>query len=174
MSQNNTLSSLATQNEAVKRKILKSLKARADARRSLGERVADIMTSMFGSMTFLFLNGVFFLLWILINLNFLDSIPAFDPYPFNLLTMVVSLQAIFLAIFVLISQNRSVRIDDLRQETELQINLITEREITKVIKMIILVLEKQGVDVSSDSELKKMLVPVDEKEIEQALEKEIF
>jgi uncharacterized membrane protein len=95
------------------------------------------------------------------------------PYPFNLLTTAVSLEAIFLAISVLISQNRSARVDDIREELHLQINLIAEKEITKIMKMTAMLLEKHGVDVSNDPELKKLLKPVIESELEKKLEKEI-
>ena len=98
----------------------------------------------------------------------------FDPFPFSLLTTIVSLEAIILAIFVLISQNRTAKVDDLREETHLQINLIAEKEITKVMKMLAILLEKQGVDLSQDPELKKLLKPVSEEEIERRLEKEIL
>ena len=79
-----------------------------------------------------------------------------------------------MAIFVLISQNRNSKIDDLREETHLQINLISEKEITKLMKMMEILLEKQGVDLSQDPELKKLLKPISEEEIENKLAKEIF
>jgi len=112
--------------------------------------------------------------WILINTNQIKIIPTFDPFPFNLLTNIVSLEAIILAIFVLISQNRTAKVDDLREETHLQINLITERELTKLMKMMAILLEKQGLDLSQDPELQKMLKPISEEEIEKRLEKEIL
>ncbi|OGI94966.1 hypothetical protein A3A03_02220 [Candidatus Nomurabacteria bacterium RIFCSPLOWO2_01_FULL_40_18] len=155
-------------------KIFQSIKAGADFRRTRAERIADWMTSHFGSMTFLILNVVFFILWIVVNVGGVNGISAFDPYPFNLLTMVVSLEAIILAVFVLISQNRTSKVDDLREETHLQLNLVSEREVTKLIKMVILLLEKQGVDLSQDPELKKMLRPFSESEIERKMEKEIL
>lgn len=162
-----------TKNEG-RKKILHSIKAKAALKRTVAEKTADLMTSAFGSMTFLLLNGVFFLLWILANTGRIPGVPAFDPFPFNLLTMVVSLEAIFLAVFVLISQNRSTKVDDLREETNLQFNLIEEKELTKVIKMVSLLLEKQGVDMSKDPEFQKMLRPISEEEIEKSLEKEIL
>jgi len=168
------LRSLFGENEESKRKILKSIKAKADAKRTITEIIADSMTSSFGSMTFLLFNVLLFALWLLINTNQINFIPVFDPFPFNLLTNIVSLEAIVLAIFVLISQNRSLRVDDIREETHLQINLITEREITKLMKMIAIMLERQGVDLSQDPELKKMLRPISEEEIEKRLEKEIL
>ncbi len=176
MSQNHIsfLKSLFGEQEESKRKILRSIKAKADAKRTVSEKVADYMTSRFGGITFLSLNVLLFLFWIFINTGYLRMIPVFDPFPFNFLTTFVSLEAIILAIFVLISQNRSIKVDDLREETHLQINLITEKEITKLMKMTAILLEKQGVDLSEDPELKKMLRPISEEEIEKRLEKEIL
>ena len=161
-------------NEESRRKILKSIKAKADAKRTVMEKMADWTTSKFGSNTFLLFNVFLFISWILINTNKIDGISVFDPFPFSLLTTIVSLEAIILAIFVLISQNRTAKVDDLREETHLQLNLISEREITKLIKMTALLLEKQGIDLSEDPELKKMIRPVSEEEIQKKLEKEIL
>ena len=168
------LKSLFGENEEARRRIFHSIKAKADAKRTTMERMADSMTSHFGSNAFLWLNVFLFVAWILINTNQLRDIPPFDPFPFNLLTNIVSLEAIILAIFVLISQNRTSKIDDLREETHLQLNIISEREITKLMKMIALLLEKQGVDLSEDPELKKMLKPISEEEIQKRLEREIL
>lgn len=166
--------SLSGDSVETRRKILKSIKAKADAKRTAAEKTADWMTSSFGSMTFLSINTLIFILWILINTGWIELIPAFDPFPFNLLTTVVSLEAIVLAVSVLVSQNRISKVDDLREETHLQINLITEREITKLMKMVAILMERQGVDLSQDPELKKMLRPISEAEIEKKLEKEIL
>jgi uncharacterized membrane protein len=161
-------------NDEPRKRIFRSMKAKADAKRTYLEKMADVMTSNFGSNTFLLTNAFIFVIWILINTGQIKAIPPFDPFPFSLLTTIVSLEAIILAIFVLISQNRTTKIDDLREETHLQLNLISEREITKIIKMMSLLLEKQGIDLSQDPELKKMIRPVSEEEIEKRLEKEIL
>ena len=79
---------------------IKSVKGRADKRRKLSERVADALTLGFGSMVFLILNVVWFIVWIVINVGLIPSIEPFDPFPFGFLTMVVSLEAIALAIIV--------------------------------------------------------------------------
>jgi len=150
-------------------KIFQSIKARSDFRRTRSERIADWMTTHFGSFTFLLLNLFFFLAWLAVNTNQIEGITAFDPFPFNLLTTFVSLEAI-----VLISQNRNSKIDDLREETHLQLDIISEQEITKLMRMIALLLEKEGIDLSEDPELKKMILPVNEEEIEEKLKKEIF
>ncbi|KKT01111.1 MAG: hypothetical protein UV76_C0002G0024 [Candidatus Nomurabacteria bacterium GW2011_GWA2_43_15] len=168
------LRTLFGDNEETRRRIYRSIKAKADAKRTNMERMADWMTSNFGSSNFLWLNVVFFAAWILVNTGQIKGVPAFDPFPFILLTTIVSIEAIILAIFVLISQNRTAKVDDLREETHLQLNLISEKEITKLVKMTALLLEKQGIDLSQDPELKKMIRPFSEEEIERRLEKEIL
>lgn len=168
------LRTLFGENEEVRKKIFRSIKAKADAKRTKLEKMADWMTAKFGSSGFLWLNAIFFIVWVLINTNQIKWIEMFDPFPFSLLTMIVSLEAIFLAIFVLISQNRTVKIDDLREETSLQLSLIAQKENIKLLKMMALLLEKQGIDLSQDPELQKMLRPLSEEEIERRLEKEIL
>ncbi len=160
--------------EEPRKRIFRSIKAKADAKRTVLEKLADSITSHFGSNTFLFINALVFLLWILVNSNVFKVFPVFDPFPFNFLTMTVSLEAIILSIFVLISQNRTTKIDDLREETHLQLNLISEREITKIMKMMALLLEKNGIDLSQDPELHRMIRPVSEEEIQKRLEREIL
>lgn len=157
-----------------RRKMFHSIKARFDSKRNLTEKIADNMSSFFGSNIFLTFNTLVFLLWILINLNFIPGLVPFDPFPFMLLTTIVSLEAIFLSIFVLIAQNRSNKIDDLREEIHLQLNFIAEKEITKLMKMTSLLLEKNGIDITQDKEFQKMMHPVTEEEIQKKLEKEIL
>lgn len=168
------LKSLFQENESAHRKIFHSLKAKADAKRTSMEKLADYMTSVFGSNVFLWLNIGLFVFWLLVNTNKISFLAPFDPFPFNLLTNIVSLEAIILAIFVLISQNRTSRIDDLREETHLQLSVISELEVTKIMKMLALLLDKHGIDLSQDPELHKMIRPVSEEDIEKKLEKEIL
>ena len=156
-----------------RRRVIQSFEAKSKASRTFSEKIADSITSHLGSMTFLLINALWFFIWIIINLGLLPIIPAFDPFPFGLLTMVVSLEAIFLAIIVLISQNRAARIDDLREEVDLQINTIAEEEITKIMELQILLLEKNGIDVSKDVELKEMLEPLNPAKIEELIEEQI-
>lgn len=176
MSQNHVsfLKSLFGENGESRKRIFRSIKAKSDAKRTLMEKMADVMTSHFGSNAFLLLNVFLFVVWILINTGQIKGISPFDPFPFNLLTNIVSLEAIILAIFVLISQNRTAKIDDLREETHLQLNIISEKEVTKLMKMMALLLEKEGIDLSQDPELKKMIRPLSEEEIQKKLEKEIL
>ena len=80
-----------------------------------------------------------------VNLGHIDDIPPFDPYPFTFLTMVVSLEAIFLSIFVLISQNRMAHQADRRAHLDLQINLLAEQENTMMLRMLERLCEKHDI-----------------------------
>lgn len=153
---------------------VQSFKARANAKRSVVGRIADWMTGFFGSITFLVVNALWFTAWIVINLGWVPQwVEPFDPFPFGLLTMVVSLEAIILAIIVLISQNRASRIGDLREEVDLKINTVTEAEVTKVIHLLVMLLKKQGVTIDDDPELKNMLRPLHSTTLEQRIEKQL-
>jgi uncharacterized membrane protein len=156
-----------------RREIIKSFKARLDAKRSIAERIADFMTSKFGSIVFLGINTIWFVVWIIINTGFVPIIEPFDPFPFGLLTMIVSLEAIILAIFVLISQNRAAKVDDLREEITLHIDVIAEEEITKMMELQVMLLKKSGVDLSGDEELHEMLEPTDTDRIAKILETQL-
>lgn len=154
-----------------RRKVIKSFKAKANAKRTLAEKFADTLTTKFGTVAFLFLNATWFSVWIVINEG-LTPLKAFDPFPFGLLTMIVSLEAIFLAIIVLISQNREARIGELREEVELQISTLSEGETTKLIKLMVILLKKQGIEID-DPELADMLKPIDTAKMERDLETEL-
>lgn len=155
-----------------RRHAIKSFKAKADAKRTLTEKFADFLTAKLGSITFLALNALWFTTWILWNTGKLPGLTPFDPYPFGFLTMVVSLEAIALAIIVLISQNREARVNELRDEVDLQINMVTEEELTKLIKLVVTMLETQGVKATDDPELKRLL-ETSNAQIERELEKEL-
>jgi len=92
------------------------------------QRIADWIAWFSGSMPFLMINGGWFIIWVIIN-TLPVGIPAFDPYPFGLLTMIVSLEAIFLSCFVLISQNRQAEKDHVRSDIEYEINIKAELEV---------------------------------------------
>ncbi|HEX6716148.1 MAG TPA: DUF1003 domain-containing protein [Pyrinomonadaceae bacterium] len=92
------------------------------------QHVADWIAWFSGSMPFLILNASWFIIWILLNtVHF--GLPEFDPYPFGLLTMIVSLEAIFLSCFVLVSQNRQAEKDRVRSDVEYEVNIKAELEV---------------------------------------------
>lgn len=155
------------------RMLLKALKARADEKRSFPEKVADVMTKWFGSITFLMFNAILFVGWIAINTGEIEGVKIFDPFPFSLLTTIVSLEAIILAIIVLISQNRAGKVADLREEVDLHIDIISEQEITKILELIVQLAKKENIDLSHDRSLRYMLRQINTDKIETVLETQI-
>jgi uncharacterized membrane protein len=125
---------------------------RALAERSLGERIGDGAARVIGSMPFVVFHAVWFLVWIALNLEMVPGVRPFDPFPFGLLTLVVSLEAIFLSLFLLISQNRMTRQADKRSHLDLQINLLAEEETTKVLRILEKIADRVGVPVEDRPE----------------------
>jgi uncharacterized membrane protein len=124
--------------------------------RAMGDRISDGIAAFAGSMTFVVLHVVIYSLWMLVNLNLLPF-PVFDPYPFMLLSMVVSLEAIFLSTFVLMKQNRMGKRADSRAHLDLQINLLAEKEMTMMLQMLRLIGKQVGVEAPTlDDELAQL------------------
>ena len=136
------------------------------------ERTAERLTLWASSTPMLVMHVVWFALWISWNTGLLGLHP-FDPYPFGLLTMVVSLEAIFLSIFVLMSQGREAAIAELREELALQVNLRMEEEVTKTLQLVAGLYTRLGQKIGDDAELREMLQPLDAKRIEQELLEQI-
>ena len=151
-----------------KHQIIESFEKRVREKRPISIKIADILTTSFGTIVFFVFNVILFTFWILANLGKIPAVSIFDPYPFILLTTAVSLEAIFLSIIVLISQNRQSQINTLREELDLQVNLISEKEITKLLKLVKLMLEKSGNKIE-DPELEEMLKEADTSYIERKL-----
>src|SRR5436853_58446 len=97
------------------------------------DHIADAITKWSGSMSFVYLHIVLFAVWIVANVKWFGLTP-FDPFPFGMLTTVVSLEAIFLSTFVLVSQNRQAALSDRRSDLDLQIDLLSEREVTRILQ----------------------------------------
>jgi CRP/FNR family transcriptional regulator, cyclic AMP receptor protein len=96
---------------------------------NFGERLSDFLTSIAGSIRFVYFNFLWFASWIILNTRIIPGLEPFDPFPFGLLTMIVSLEAIFLSLFVLISQNRQAARDKVRNDIEYDVNIKAELEI---------------------------------------------
>jgi|SRR5579871_1484713 len=118
------------------------LEEEAIRNRSLADRAADAIAGFSGSLRFVILHIVVYGLWITVNLGIVPFIRPFDRFPFLLLSMVVSLEAIFLSTFVLIKQNRDSRRADQRAHLDLQINLLAEREMTLSLQLLQLIARK--------------------------------
>ena len=150
--------------------LTEKLHARIRFERRWSDRVADFLTHYFGTVLFLILNILFFAGWIILNTPWFGFIP-FDPFPFGLLTMIVSLEAIFLSVIVLISQNRQNKVSDIRQRLELEIEVRAEEETTKVLQMIEQIHEHLGIKTKRGGELKQMEHHTDIEGIQRTLEK---
>jgi uncharacterized membrane protein len=146
----------------------RSLAAHHAAQRSRIERVADALARGAASTPFLVFHAAWFLTWMLVNTGVVGIRP-FDPFPFGLLTLVVSLEAIFLTIFVLMAQSHESTVAELREEVSLQVILRMEEEVTKTLQLVAGLYTRLGQRVGDDPELREMLGPLDADEIEHDL-----
>jgi uncharacterized membrane protein len=139
--------------------VLRDERARMVSASPLSDRIADVITRFTGSMAFVILHIVIVATWVLINTGALP-IAAFDP-TFVILATAASVEAIFLSTFVLISQNRASELADRRADLDVQINLLTEHEVTKLVWLVTSIAEKVGipVDQCEIAELEKDVAP---------------
>ena len=138
-------------------------------RRSLQQRIADAITNFSGNMAFVYLHVVWFGGWIGWNLGAFGGKP-FDPFPFGLLTMIVSLEAIFLATFVLISQNRISLDAERRTNLDLQIGLLTEHELTRALKMLDEIQDHLGIVQDPGTDLEELEAEVRPEDVLEEIE----
>lgn len=124
-----------------------ALEQAAKMNRTKGELIANAVARFCGSMTFVWVNATWFGSWILINT--LPGIKHIDPFPFTLLTLMVSLEAIFLSTFILTSQNLETKIAERRNHLDLQINLLSEQENTQMLAILDAIAKKVGADLSN-------------------------
>jgi uncharacterized membrane protein len=129
-------------------------KQREEQSKGIQDRIADAITRFTGSMPFVYLHLVVFGLWIVVNLGWLP-LPQFDP-TFVVLAMVASVEAIFLGTFILISQNRMAALADKRADLDLQVSLLAEHEVTRLITLVTEIARKMGIEQSQDPELPEL------------------
>jgi uncharacterized membrane protein len=143
--------------DVIERNIQNQVRLRLEAvsRRTFQERMADAITTFSGNMIFVYLHALWFGLWVLLNTGRLGIRP-FDPFPYSLLTMIVSLEAIFLSTFVLISQNRSGAEADRRADLALHVGLLTEHEVTRALQMLDAIQKRLGVANDPESDLAQL------------------
>jgi uncharacterized membrane protein len=116
------------------------------------ERIAEAITRFTGSMRFVYLHLAFFGFWIVANLGWLPGVPSWDP-SFVVLAMMASVEAIFLSTFVLISQNRMAAAADKRADLDLQVSLLAEHEITRLVTLVSGIAARMGVRTEADADL---------------------
>ena len=129
-------------------KAIAALDAKTQRQTTRADRIAGVITRFCGSMAFVWVHVVWFTIWIVWN----TILPAkrVDPYPFSFLTLVVSLEAIFLSTFIMIGENRQERMDERRSHLDLQINLLAEQENTKMLELLTKIAARLEVDADED------------------------
>lgn len=153
------------------KRIREEIKSRFEVKRSWTDAWAEFFTLKFGTVPFLLLNAVAFVFWILVNLGNIPGVGIFDPYPFNLLTMVVSLEAIALSIIVLITQNRQSKMEDIREQIDTEIDVRAEEEITMLLVMLEKVAQHLQVPMDANPDLQRMKQGTDLKRIRAEIER---
>src|ERR1051325_1584626 len=153
--------------------VVRKLEEAANEQRTTSDRVARMIARFCGSMTFVWVHVIGFAGWIAINV--VPGVKHVDPFPFTFLTFIVSLEAIFLSTFILISQNQDTRISERRNHLDLQINLLSEQENTKMLMMLQAIAEKVGAEIepdedmtvlAQDTELEKVVAQIEQHEKE--------
>jgi uncharacterized membrane protein len=120
--------------------------------RGTGDRVADAITRFVGSMSFIYLHIAWFSIWIIANSSSVLPEPwRLDPFPFTFLTFIVSLEAIFLSTFILISQNHEERLAQRRSHLDLQVNLLSEQENSRILQMLESIQSHLGIAVDPET-----------------------
>jgi uncharacterized membrane protein len=143
-------------------------------RRSASERVSDSLIGVMGSLGFVMAHVVIFLAWFVWNSGWIPGLLVFDPFPFGILTLVVSTEGVLLAIFVLINQNRMSREADHRAHLDLQVGLLTEAEATKTLSIVRELARHFDIDSHEDQqELERLMEPTDLPELAQGLREKL-
>jgi uncharacterized membrane protein len=145
------------------------VRAEADRRRSAQERIADAITRFAGSMWFVYIHALLYGAWIVINLGWIRGVKRFDP-TFVALAMVASVEAIFLSTFVLISQNRAAGQADERADLDLQICLLTEHEVTRLMELTAAIGRTLGVAEADDPHVSALQHDVRPEQVIDAME----
>ena len=133
-------------------KSIAALEASAKISSSWGERLAMRIAGFCGSILFIYIHLAWFSTWIFFNTSSMFANHP-DPFPFFFLTAIVTLELFFLSAFILISQNQETKITEKRSHLNLQINMLTEQENTKMLKMLSQISVKLGVDQDHDPDL---------------------
>ncbi len=147
-----------------------ALEEKAVKSRSAAEHIADKVTTFAGSTPFIILHLIWFSGWILINSGVVPGITPFDTFPFSFLTLVVSLEAIFLTLLVLMSQNRMTKEADKRAHLDLQINMLDEQETTMILRTVQKIANHLGLEEEVDQAMKELSEETDVNHVAQTLE----
>jgi uncharacterized membrane protein len=166
------LRKVPTTTVAVQKNIETILKLEKETIQNLStvEQIADKITALAGSTPFIILHVFWFGGWILINSKVISGITPFDPFPFSFLTLIVSLEAIFLTLLVLMSQNRMTKEADKQAHLDLQINMLDEQETTMILRMVQKITKHLGLDEEMDNSIKDLSEATDIKSVAKKID----
>ena len=152
---------------------ISELEQRALRRRSSAEKFSDFIVFQGGRLSTIVLHVFGFGIWMFWNSGKIPGVRPFDPFPFMGLSTVVSLEAIFLSLFILVSQNRATRRADERAHLDLQVNLLAEREATKTLRMLQALCASHGLAEATDAEVDQLLRETEPAMIARELEQQL-
>ena len=143
-------------------------------RRSSSERLADSVGVFAGSLPFVVLHLALVMVWLLVNSGQISRIRPFDPWPFSLLGVIVAVEAVILSSFILMRQNRMMRRGERRDHLNLQVDLLAEKEITKVLQMVRAICEHMGLQhIMADQEIRELSQNTSIESLSQTLEERL-
>ena len=140
--------------------------------RSRAENLADRVTTVAGSTPCVMLHVFWFGTWVILNVGLIPRVAPFDPFPFNFLTLVVSLEAIFLTLLVLMSQNRMTKEADKRAHLDLQVNILAEQEATMILRVVQRIGKHIGLEEETDDDMQRLEEKTDVHELAKALDEQ--
>jgi uncharacterized membrane protein len=138
--------------------------------RSRAEHLADRVTTVAGSTPCVLLHVFWFGTWVILNVGLIPGVTPFDRFPFNFLTLVVSLEAIFLTLLVLMSQNRMTKEADKRAHLDLQVNMLAEQEATMILRVVQRIGRHIGLEEETDDDMQRLEDKTDVHELAKALD----
>ena len=141
--------------------------------RTSGERLSDVITHTVGTAAFVGLHLLWFALWVVINLGLVPGVAPFDPFPFGILTLLVSGEGVLLALFILISQNRMTRQADRRAHLALQVSLLAEQELTLLLQLQQRLCAHVGMPPEADAATERLLEQTDVEDVVHELEERL-
>jgi uncharacterized membrane protein len=142
------------------------------AQRTWTQKLGDAIAEFMGTMIFVICHMVGLIIWFIVNAGAIPGLKPFDPYPYTLLTFIVSLEGVLVAVFVLMRQNRMSRRADQRDHLNLQIDLLSEKEITKMLELQRLICQRLEIAVN-DAEVDELSTSTAVEELAQELDKKL-
>jgi uncharacterized membrane protein len=152
---------------------ISALEHQALERRSGAEKISDLIVSQAGRVWAIIVHVAWFAVWIVWNSGRVHGVRLFDPFPYMGLSTIVSLEAIFLSLFILVSQNRASRRADERAHLDLQVNLLSEREATKMLQLLQALCAFHGLSAADDAEVTELLRETEPAIIARELEQQL-